>query len=135
MRRLAFVLSLTIAAAPAVAAQRADVRTDAQMYFDAERALQRAEDEATCGGLYYTTILHRVIDLRSFLLRLERFANRDGALDPLQRAAQEEEEQGICIGVSPREIEPNMRAARRDIRLLQQRMRRSRWRDPQLVTD
>jgi len=133
MRRSMLVLSLAIAAAPAVGARPAEVRSDAQIYFDAERALQRAEDEATCA--WYPVILHRVIDLRSTLRRLERFANRDGALDPLQRAAQQEEERGLCVGVSPREIEPNLRAARRDTGLLRQRARRSSWRDPDLVTD
>ena len=130
MPRLMLILSIAVAAAPA-AAQSVDSRSDAQIYFNAERRLQRAETEASCSP-WYPDILHRVIDLRSALRRLERFANRNGDLAPLQRAAweQEQQEPGICIGVNARTIEPWLKEARRDTKLLQQRLRRARWHDP-----
>ena len=128
MRHLMLVLLMSIAAAPAGAARSGEARSDAQIYFDAERRLQRAEAEATCA--WYPVILHRIINLRTALRRLERFAERNGDLHPLQRAAQQAEEQGICIGVSPGTIEPWLREARRDTSLLQRRLRRSGWRDP-----
>lgn len=129
MRHLTLTLLMLIAAAPA-AAQSGGARSDAQVYFDAEQRLQRAEDEAVCA--WYPVILHRIIDLRTALRRLERFAERNGDLSPLQRSARQEEERGICFGVSSRTIEPWLQEARRDTVLLQQRLRRSRWRDPNL---
>lgn len=126
MRHLILVLLILIAAAPTAA--QSDPRSDAQVYFNAEQRLQRAEDEATCA--WYPVILHRIIDLRTALRRLERFAERNGDLSPLQRSARQAEDQGICFGVSPRTIEPWLQEARRDTALLQQRLRRSRWRDP-----
>lgn len=131
MRHLILVLLMSAAAAPAAAAQHAETRSDAQIYFDAEQRLQRAEDEATCA--WYPVILHRIINLRTALRRLERFAARNGDLDSLQRAARQAEERGICIGVSSETIEPWLQRARRDTALLQQRLRRSRWQDPDVV--
>lgn len=127
MRYLVVVPLILISTGP-VAAQRGDARSDAQVYFDAEQRLQRAEDEATCA--WYPVILHRIIDQRTALRRLERFAERNGDLSPLQRTARHAEERGVCIGVSSRTIEPWLQEARRDTALLQQRLRRSRWRDP-----
>ena len=131
MPRLMLILFMGVVAAPVALAQSVEARNDAEIYFNAEQRLQRAETEASCSA-WYPDILHRVIDLRSALRRLERFANRDGALGPLQRIAweQEQQEPGICIGVRARDIEPWLEEARRDTRLLQQRLRRSRWQDP-----
>ena len=128
MRHLIPALLMSIAAVPAAAAQGADTRSDAQVYFNAEQRLQRAQDEASCA--WYPVILHRIIDLRTALRRLERFADRNGELSPLQRAAQQADEQGICIGVSSGTIEPWLQEARRDTALLERRRRRSRWQDP-----
>ena len=128
MQRLMLVVLMAAATAPAAAAQGPDTRSDAQIYFNAEQRLRRAEEEATCA--WYPVILHRIINLRTDLRRLERFAERNGDLHPLQRAARESEEQGICIGVIPSTIEPWLQEARRDTALLQQRLRRSRWQDP-----
>ena len=128
MRYLMLVLLMSMAAAPAGAAQGGEARSDAQIYFDAEERLQRAEDEATCA--WYPVILHRIINLRTALRRLESLAERNGDLGPLQRAARESEERGMCIGVSPGTIEPWLRQARRDTALLQRRLRRSGWQDP-----
>jgi hypothetical protein len=129
MRHLMLAPLILVAAAPA-AAQRGEARSDAQIYFNAEQRLQRAEDEANCA--WYPVILHQIIDLRTALRRLGRFAGRNGDLSPLRRSARREEEQGICFGVSSRTIEPWLQEARQDIALLQQRLRRSRWRDPNL---
>lgn len=128
MRSLILVLSISLFAAAPATAQRVEGRSDAQLYFDAERRLQRAEDEATCA--WYPVILHRIINLRTALRRLEHFAERNGDLQPLQRAARQAEERGVCIGVSPGTIEPWLEEARRDTALLQLRLRRSRWQDP-----
>ena len=128
MRRLILIVLMAVTAVPAAAAQDADARSDAQVYLDAERRLQRAEEEASCA--WYPVILHRIIDLRTALRPLERFADRNGDLSPLQRAARQAGEQGICIGVSARTIEPWLREAQRDAALLQRRLRRSQWRDP-----
>src|SRR5687768_7170876 len=99
VQRLMLVVLMAAAAAPAAAAQGPETRSDAQIYFNAEQRLRRAEEEATCA--WYPVILHRIINLRTDLRRLERFAERNGDLHPLQRAARESEEQGICIGVIP----------------------------------
>jgi hypothetical protein len=132
MQRLMLVLLISVTAAQAATAQRPETRSDAQIYFNAEQRLRRAEEEATCA--WYPVILHRIINLRTDLRRLERFAERNGDLHPLQRAArqarEEAEDEVICFGVSPREIEPWLQEARRDMALLQQRLRRSRWQDP-----
>jgi hypothetical protein len=128
MRHLVLPLLVSITAALPATAQRAEGRSDAQLYFDAEQRLQRAEEEATCA--WYPVILHRIIDLRTALRRLEHFAERSGDLHPLQRAARQAAEQGICIGVSPGTIEPWLQEARRNTATLQQRLRRSRWQDP-----
>lgn len=134
MQRLMLVLSISAAVAPAVAAQGPETRSDAQVYLNAEQRLQRAEEEATCA--WYPVILHRIINLRTELRRLEHFAERNGDLYPLQRAARQAREQAgeevICFGVSPREIEPWLQEARRDTALLRQRLRRSRWQDPNI---
>jgi hypothetical protein len=131
MRHLILLLLLPLAAAPAAAAQGDDGRSDAQVYVDAAQRVTRAEEEARCA--WYPAILHRTIDLRTMLRPLERFANRDGAVSRLQRAARREEERDICIGVSARTIAPWLRAAERDIARLQQRLRRAHWRDPDAV--
>ncbi|MGE3395895.1 MAG: hypothetical protein AB7H79_03205, partial [Sphingomonas sp.] len=115
---------------PPATAQRTEGRSDAQLYFDAERRLQRAEDEATCA--WYPTILHRIINLRTDLRRLERFADRNGALRRLQRAAPGADQEAICFGVTPREITPWLQSARRDTALLQQRLRRAGRQDPNM---
>jgi hypothetical protein len=132
MQRLMLVLLMSVAAVPPAAAEGPETRSDAQIYVNAEQRLQRAEEEATCA--WYPVILHRIINLRTELRGLERFAERNGELYPLQRAARQAREQSedevICFGVSPREIEPWLREARRDTALLQQRLRRSRWQDP-----
>lgn len=129
MRHLILAPLMLIAAAPA-AAQSGEARSDAQIYFNAEQRLQRAEDEATCA--WYPAILHRIIDLRTALRRLERFAERNGDLSPLQRSARQAEERGICFGVSSRTIEPWLQEARRETALLQRRLHRSRWQDPNI---
>ncbi|HEV2817282.1 MAG TPA: hypothetical protein VGW40_08710 [Allosphingosinicella sp.] len=118
--RLALAAAALAGVASAAAAQRADVRTNAQLYVEVERSLRRAELEASCGGLYAPRHLHRVIDLRAELRSLRRFAERDGELDRLHRIPAEEE---ICV--SPAAIEPNLRRARRGIDLLRFRARRS----------
>jgi hypothetical protein len=133
MRRLMLVILMAMAAVPAAGAQRADPRSDAQIYFDAERSLQQTEANATCGGSYIRSALHRVIELRWRLLSLRRFANRDGELRRLNRSnRQEEDEEGLCVSSSG--TEPALREATRHIRLLRQRLRRSRWQDPDART-
>lgn len=121
-----FALLLPITAGSADAAQRSDVRADARIYFDAERLLRGVEIEASCSG-YYPDILHRVINMRAILRPLRRFANREGAVDGLNMAVQDEKE--ICVGLTPSALAPHLREARRDIELLRQRARRARWRD------
>ena len=128
MQQVILVFMMAVAAAPSAAGQGADARSDAQVYMNAEHRLARAEEEAKCA--WYPAILHRIIDLRTDLRPLERFAERNGDLSALRRAAPREEEQDICIGVSARTIEPWLREAQRDAALLQRRLRLSQWRDP-----
>jgi hypothetical protein len=130
MRRLILFILMSVVAAPAVAGQGAEGRSDAQVYLNAEQRLQRAEEEATCA--WYPVILHRIINMRTVLRRLEHFADRNGELTQLQGAARDAGERGLCFGVSSRTIEPWLAEARRDTELLQRRLRRSRWQDPNL---
>lgn len=128
MQQVILALMMAVAAAPGAPGQGPDTRSDAQVYMNAEHRLARAEEEAVCA--WYPAILHRIIDLRTVLRPLARFADRNGDLTALRGAAPREEEQGICIGVSARTIEPWLREAQRDAALLQRRLRRSQWRDP-----
>ena len=129
MRRLILALLVATAGVPAAAARQADPRSDAEIYFEAERWLEQTEANATCGGAYIRSALHRVVDLRGRLLAMRRFADREGEVARLYGLRREEEdEEGLCV--SPTGTLPALREATRRIRLLEQRRRRSGWRDP-----
>ena len=130
MLGLSIAFLLTIAGSSAATAQPVDPRRDARIYFDAERWLEQTEANATCGGAYHSQALHRVVDLRGELLSMRRFANREGEVTRL-RQLHPEEEPGLCV--SDAGTEPALREARRHIKMLRQRMRRSRWRDPDMT--
>lgn len=126
---------LALVAAPAAlafavpaTAQPADTRSDAQVYFDADRALRRAATESDCGGRFIPRTLHRVVDLRYDLLALREYARRGDELLRLDTAAAAEEE--LCIGAGMDSIERNLQRAVSDTRLLRRRALRAGYRPP-----
>ena len=100
---------------------------DAALYWNIDDQLSnieaRADGEACSGGVHFPAALHRVVDLRYDLRRLERYVSPDPNWAQLRAAARARQEERVCVGYP--DFRRLLRSASRDLSTLQQHARRA----------